>query len=341
MINSTQTPQPQVQTQQARPAFAPSYNAVQINLDTPTLNAPQPGYYYDYPTADTQPYYPPVQQMPAQQMPAQQTPAQKTPDVPQPAVEQVPNKDSEPLKDDSVNIEQVLANLSSPDFDKQALQMDEIAQKGLKNEADVEPYVKEEVFNKLMDIMDVDSSKLEGVTERQMQLRDMKAENDLAKNKAEAEGKDPNTIQLPHNLTPEDEAEAERLSPLEQAERNKEYALFTTAILQKTYSDAIEKRTGKVVPLTDLPGAAMVVDELKTNQNPAIRTAAIDSLMYIQRPEYKDDLARVYTIAQSDADDVVSTAAKEALESLNKPEQTAQTVEMTPDSNQAAPSQAA
>jgi len=339
MINSTQTPQPQVQNQQMRPSFAPSYNAVQINLDTPTLNAPQPGYYYDYPTAENQPYYPPVNTMPQTPVQPQPQVQPQNPTVPQPAVEEKPADAPAP---NDVNIDKVIENLSSTDFDKQALQMDEIAKKGLANEADVEPYVKEEVFNKLMDIMEVDSTKLQGATERQLQLREMKAQNDAAMEQATAAGKDPNTVQLPHNMSAADIAEAETLSPLEQAERNKEYALFTTAILQKTYADTIEKRAGKVVPLTDLPAAAMVVDELKTNPNPAIRTAAIDSLMFIQRPEYKDDLTRIYTIAQSDSDDVVSAAAGEALKSLDAPAQAnAQQVAMPQADAQAAPAQAA
>ena len=125
-------------------------------------------------------------------------------------------------------------------------------------------------------------------------------------------------------MTADEEALANTITPLEQAERNKEYALFTTAVLQKTYGDEIEKRSGNVVPLTDLPGAAVVVDELKDNQNPAIRMAAVDALRYIQRPEYKNDLAQIYSIAQSDADDGVVAAATDALKSLDGQAQPAQ-----------------
>lgn len=38
----------------------PSYNAVQINMNKPTVNAPQPNVIYDYPKADGQIYYPPI-----------------------------------------------------------------------------------------------------------------------------------------------------------------------------------------------------------------------------------------------------------------------------------------
>jgi len=312
--------------QPKRPAFSPSYNAVQINLDTPTLNAPQAGYYYDYPQASGQPYYTPIP-APAPQQPAP-APAPAPAEVPAPVAEQPAPAPAQPEAKPAeapapaaVDTAAVVANLADPDYDKQALQMEEIAKKGLANEADAVPYVQEDVFNKLIDIMSVDSSKLDGPTERQLQLRDQVAENDAAVMAAQQQGKDPKSVALPHQLTPEDVALANTITPLEQAERNKEYALFTTAILQKTYGDEIEKRSGNVVPLTDLPGAAMVVNELKTNQNPAIRTAAIDALRYVQRPEYKEDLGKIYSIAQSDADEGVAAAAKDALNSLNQPEQ--------------------
>lgn len=347
MIQSPQNyaaPQQNVNTQPAtqpkKPVYAPSYNAVQINLDTPTLNAPQPSYYYDYPQAQTQPYYPPVQpqQVPAQpQAPVQQTPAQQPVNVPPPVVEQAPVQQApaqapvapvapattQPQAPATpvVDTAAVVANLSNPDFDKQALQMEEIAQKGLTNQADAVPYVQEDILNKLIDIINVDSSKLDGPTERQLQLREKVAQNDATIYAAVQQGKDPKTVELPNKLTAEEEVLANTITPIEQAERNKEYALFTTAILQKTYGDEIEKRTGKVVPLTDLPCAAAVVNELKSNQNPTIRTAAIDALRFIQRPEYKDDLAKIYTIAQSDADEGVAAAATSALNSLNAPAQ--------------------
>lgn len=313
-----------------RPVYSPSYNAVQINMDTPTVNAPQPGFYYDYPQADGQPYYTPVQTQPqpAPQQPAPQQPAPQQPaaEVPAPSVE-APTAPTAPAPagpngpgPNDPDIDKVVANLADPDFDKQALQMDEIAKKGMTNEADAVPYVQEDVFNKLIDIINVDSSKLEGPTDQQLELRAKAAENDMVRMQAEKEGKDPSTVALPHQLSEADLALANKITPLEQAERNKEYALFTTAILQKTYGDEIEKRSGNVVPLTDLPAAAQVVNELKENPNPAIRTAAIDSLRYIQRPEYKEDLSRIYTIAQSDADETVSAAAADALASLDKPQ---------------------
>ena len=336
-INSPQNPAPQ--TQAKRPAFAPSYNAVQINLDTPTLNAPQmqqPGYYYDYPQAEKQPYYQPVQQQPAAQAPVKneekpqaQAPAPQAqapqpapqpqvpqPQVAQPAVEDVKVNDVK-TEAPAVDIAQVVANLADPDMDKQSLQMEEIARKGLQNEADAVPYVQQDVFEKLLDIVNVDSTKLAGPSDKQIDLRVKIMENTAAAEQAQAQGKDPATVALPYQLTNEEVELANTLTPMEQAERNKEYALYTMAVLQKTYSDEIQKQTGDVVPLTDLPGAAQVVNELKENPNPAIRAAAIDSLRTLKRPEYKADLTKIFDIAQGDSEARVAAAAKDALAEVN------------------------
>lgn len=328
MIQSPQNTAPQ-QVQYQKPPV--SYNAVQINMDTPTVNAPGNPYYYDYPQAQGQPYYAPVQpQTPQAPAPA---PAQPPVAVPPPVVEQAPAPEQaqtpapaapapaaapEQAPAKEIDTAAVVSNLSNADFDIAATQMEEIAKKGLTNEADAVPYVQEDIFSKLIDIVGADSTTLPGPTEEQLQLRDKYVENEMARQTAIQQGADPNSVKVPHNLTPEQEALATTITPFEKAERNKEYALFTMAILQKTYADEIQKTTGNVVPLTDLPGVATVVEELKSNQNPAIRTASIDALRYIQRPEYKNDLAQIYSIAQTDADNSVVVAAQDALKSLDE-----------------------
>ena len=111
---------------------------------------------------------------------------------------------------------------------------------------------------------------------------------------------------------------ANTLSPKEIAERNKSYALFTLATIQKCYGEEIAKLSDKTVPLTELPGAAKVVDTLKDNPDPLVRASAIQALSYIQRPEYKKDLTTVFTVATNDADKGVADTVKAALEELNK-----------------------
>ncbi len=330
--------QPATQAPARKPAFAPSYNAVQINLDTPTLNAPPAMPYY--PPVNMEPYKP---QAPAQapapapatvpvqpEAPQAQAPAEPT-QVPPPVLDttkpaeqpqQVQNGtqvDVKPAEDKGPQnlAEEAFKGLSNPDFDVQALAMEDIAKKGLNNQADVIPYVQENIFDKLIDIMNVDSTKLAGPTDKQLEIRDKMAQNDKAVEDAVKAGQDPKTAKLPFALTPEEEEEGNRLSPMEQAERNKEYAMFTTAILQKTYADEIEKQSGTVVPLSDLPGAKAVITTLKTSDNPDMAASAIDALRYVQRPEYKPELTTLYTLAQNDSRQQVADAATEALASLN------------------------
>ena len=345
--------QPAVQQPARKPSFAPSYNAVQINLDTPTLNAPPAMPYY--PPVNMEPYKPqapvaPQTETPAPTAPAQgpQQPAQVPPPVldttaPAQGPQQPTQVDVKPAdnKGPDALADEAFKGLSSPDYDVQALAMEDIAKKGLNNQTDVIPYVQENIFDKLIDIMNVDSTNLPGPTEKQLEIRGKIAENDKAIEEATKAGQDPKNGKLPHQLTPAEEEEGMKLSPMEQVERNKEYAMFTTAILQKTYADEVEKQSGTVVPVTELPGAKAIITTLKTTDSADLAVSAIDALRYVQRPEYKEDLTKVYTIAQNDARPEVADAATQALASLNtpaQPQQTAQTAEMQPQqqANQAA-----
>ena len=111
---------------------------------------------------------------------------------------------------------------------------------------------------------------------------------------------------------------ATTITPMEQAERNKSYAMFTSSIMQKLYGDEVNKLTGSTVPLTELPGAVTIVEQLKNNPNPMIRTSAIEALSYIQQPAYKQDLTTLFTIAKNDQDKNVQDAATAALAKLGQ-----------------------
>ena len=154
------------------------------------------------------------------------------------------------------------------------------------------------VFDALTNIINFDSSKLEGPTPEQTAAREKVMS-----------GKD---------VTDADKQLANKITPQEQAERNKSYALFTSAIMQKLYGDEVAKLSNTTVPLTELPGAVTIVDNLKDNPNPMVRASAIEALSYIQNPAYKKDLTTVFTIAQNDSDPGVAETAKTALEKLNQ-----------------------
>jgi len=154
------------------------------------------------------------------------------------------------------------------------------------------------VVDTLLGIMSKDSSKLEGPTAQQLQIREK--------------------IMSGKSVTEAEKAEANKITPMEQAERNKQYAIYTVAILQKLYGSEIEKINKTVVPITEMPGAAGIVEQVKNNPNPMVRAAGIDALSFIQRPEYKQDLTTLFTVAQKDKDVNVQQAATKALEKLAK-----------------------
>lgn len=100
------------------------------------------------------------------------------------------------------------------------------------------------------------------------------------------------------------------------AERNKQYAMYTTATLQKLYTEEIQKAAETTVPIEEVVGMAGIVNELKTNSNPQIRDAAVTALDYVKRPEYKQDLAQLFFEASKDKDVTVRTNAQQALNKL-------------------------
>ena len=204
----------------------------------------------------------------------------------------------------------VISNLTSPDFDTQAQQMEEIARLSLDDKENAIPFIVREVFASLIDITKADSTNLTAPTEEQVQARKRLIANFIAVETAKSNNTQP---KLPYPINEADLALANQLSPMEMAERNKEYALFTISILAKIYADEVERHTGNIVPLTDLPGSAAIVDALRYNPNTDVKIAAIDALRHIERPEYKEELNTLYTLAQADSNPQVAMAAARAL----------------------------
>lgn len=363
--------QPQVQpyvpqyAQQGTPA--PNYNAVKIDVHNPSVSAPGVGQVamnvpqyaqptmplynypqaqlYDYPQAPAQPYYmpqQPVASMPGQVVPpapqvAEPAVAQSAPQViqqqnintPAPMVSQ-PAEAPKSAEAPKVEIEQpvpmapqvdlnsFIAKLSNPDYEVQANAMEEIANMVKDEPQKATELLDEKVVNALNTIISTDSSKLAGPTAEQIAAREklMKGEQ----------------------LSDADKKLATTITPMEQAERNKSYAMFTASIMQKLYGDEVAKLTGSTVPLTELPGAVTIVEQLKNNPNPMVRTSAIEALSYIQQPAYKQDLTTLFTIAKNDQDKNVQEAATAALAKLEQvpaEQTTAKEVKMEPNTQPA------
>lgn len=339
-----------------QPIPAPNYNAVKIDVHNPSVSAPGVGqvamnvpqyaqptmpYYsypqnqlYSYPQAQVQPYYMPVQQ-PVQptvtQAPenAVQTvaPQAVTPQVvvppvvtPAPVIQQqnvnapasvvaqpAETKEADKPKVEieqpvamtpQVDLNSFIAKLTNPDFEVQANAMEEIANMVKDDPQKATELLDEKVVNALNNIINADSSKLAGPTQEQVAARQK--------------------LMNGEKLSDADKALATTITPMEQAERNKSYAMFTSSIMEKLYGDEVAKLTGSTVPLTELPGAVTIVEQLKNNPNPMVRTSAIEALSYIQQPAYKQDLTTLFTIAKNDQDKNVQEAATAALAKLEQ-----------------------
>lgn len=309
----------------------------------PYYNYPQSDL-YNYPQAVQQPYYMPVQQAqpcvcpaPVQTQAVAQTPVIEQPvaqvpsvqpqviqqninapaavAVPEPVITQaavaapeVQPKEAkaepkvevvkpEELKP-QVDINAFIAELTNPDFDKQATAMENIAMMVNQEPQKATELLDERVVKSLTDILNADTKELVGPSKEQMEARQK--------------------IMTGKEVSDAEKELANTMTPKEQAERNKSYALFTMAIMQKLFGDEVKNLSGQVVPITELPGAVAVVEQLKSNPNPMVRASAIEALSYIERPEYKDDLNTIFTIAKNDQDKNVQETATAALAKLNK-----------------------
>lgn len=197
-----------------------------------------------------------------------------------------------------VDVNEFISRLTNPDYEQQASAMEAIAEMAQNSPEKATELLDVKVIDTLLGIMNKDTSALEGPTPQQLQAREK--------------------IMSGKQVTEAEMAEANKMTPMEQAERNKLYSVFTLAILQKLYGSEIEKMSNTVVPLTELPGAAGIVEQVKNNPNPMVRMAGIDALSYIQRPEYKQDLTTLFTIAKNDKDVNVQQAAEKALKKLEQ-----------------------
>lgn len=227
-------------------------------------------------------------------------------------IEIVPSVEIKP----DVDIQKVVRNLSSDDFDVQALQMEEIARLASEGQTSLTPYIVVEVMNELINIVNKDSKSLPAPSEKQIETRQQIIINEIVKEQAREENKNIEEIGLPYDISEQDIIEAMQLTPMELAGRNKEYALYSIAILAKTYTDEIQKHSGNVVPLTDLPGITEIVNTIRHNSNSGVKIAAMEALVYLNRPEYNEEISTILEIASNDLNPYVANSAKMALESL-------------------------
>lgn len=211
----------------------------------------------------------------------------------------------------TIDLAKTIANLNSENYDIQALQMEEMAKI-----ASVEPdllseYISVDTFSSLINILNKDTTNLEAPSKEQIEIRDKALANLEILAIAQSKGEKLESVEIPYpDLTKEEINTALTLTTMEQAERNKEYAMYIIAVLSKTYANNVKKISGNTVPLTDLPGMAEIVDTLRHNKNWLIRIAAIDALQICYKPEYKEETLEILKLASQDKHPQVAQIAQ-------------------------------
>lgn len=196
----------------------------------------------------------------------------------------------------TVNPESYATKLQTTDLDAQNAAIEEIAEAVKKDDVAGPILLDTQIFDALVDIINKDTSALEGPSPEVIELRQKPQEE----------------------LTEEQKKQAATPSPFEKAEINKQHALYTISYMQERLNNELEKRNGTALALQDLPCIEQVIDTAKSNQNPMLRVSALASLSHIARPEYKEDLSKIFELAKSDEEPRVQEAATKAAESLNK-----------------------
>lgn len=284
-VSAVEVPQPQmvIQNPVAAPVIQPQ--VMQQNINSAVASAPAPVVTADEAVEIKD------EKDDADEV-AENTNAVKAEDAPK-----VEIKAPEELKP-QIDLNAFIAELMNPDFDKQAVTMEAIALMVNQAPDKASELLDERVINALNGILTADTKDLIGPTKEQTEAR-IKI----------MQGKD---------VTDAEKELANTITPLEKAERNKSYALFTTAILDKLFYSEVEKLSGQIVPFKDLPGITGVVDQMSANPNPMVRVSAIEALSYVQRPEYKDDLNALFKVAMNDSEKIVRDTATAANDKLNK-----------------------
>lgn len=317
------------------------YNAIKINIVDPKVNAPgsqapapqaasaysyPQAPIYNYPQATQVPaYYPPVQtqapaapqptvvqpqaqapvSVPAPQVINQQTVNQVPPSVIPQAEAQAPTAPvaapeapapQAPVGEE-IHIPAIVAQIKSDDLQQAGDAIEKVADIA-QNKPELAPKLLDtELMEALLGTIGKDTASLEGPTEKQKELRQQ--------------------VLSGKQLSEADMAEANKISPLEMAERNKQYALFTTAILQNSLVEEFKKTNNMTPDIKDLPGMEQIVTTIKDNPNPMLRASGLAALAYNARPEYKPVMKEIFELSKQDADENVQKVAAEGLAKLD------------------------
>ncbi|MCD7779864.1 MAG: hypothetical protein LUH05_04250 [Candidatus Gastranaerophilales bacterium] len=273
-----------VPVQQQTPIYAPQVQQpVQQQISAPQAQQPiqQP---VEQPVSQIQQPAPQIQQ-PVQQPVQQQT---ETPQAAAPVIEQ-PTVASDPNL-----VESFAGKLKTDDLDAQRAGIEELAENVKNNDQTGDILLDTQLYDALLDIINKDTSSLEAPSPEVVELR-QKDEN---------------------QLTAEEKEKASTPSPLEKAEINKQYALYTISYMDERLNNQLVQNGKEALELKDLPCVENIIDTVKGNENPMLRISGIAALSHLQRPEYKEDLTTIFNLARTDEDEGVKESAEKALTAI-------------------------
>lgn len=265
--------------------------------------------YQQYATNPVIPQYTPA--APAAQAPvapvAPQPMPESTIEPQQPEATQMPEvKDAQDAP--KVDTDALIKDLKSTDYNAQAEAITSIANFTQASPDIALQVATDPVKQSLIDIINADTSALPDTTDAQKALQEKQ-------NKGE-------------KLTPEEQAQLDQLSPKVAANKNKIFALFTLAMVQKLARDneaqyaQFQTEQGKQAPtqqgLKDLMGYNEIVNTIQNEPNKELKIAAIQALQYVAKPEEKAEVEQILQTSLNSQDADVKQTAQDALAKLGE-----------------------
>ena len=247
-----------------------------------------------------QPVIAPAPQLMPDSVLPQQAPAQTEEVKPNEEVK-AEDKSSEAVP--SVDVDGLINDLKNADTDVKAQAINKIATYAQEKPEIALQVVSEPVMQALIDVIKEDSTGLEGPTDKQIEIAEK--------------------ISKGEKLTPEEDAISEQLSPRDKVNKNRIFALYTLAMLQKLQRDELnqyietQKSNGEqpIEPLKiqDLIGNDVVQDIIKNDSRPEVKVAAIQALQHVAQPEDKETVESILADSLKSTDEPVKAAAEEAM----------------------------
>ncbi len=278
---------------------------------------PQQPVYFQPSQTNVQTLETPAPQMMPESVMAQQQPAvvQQTEAQPQiqeqPQVQEQSQVQAQPQVEAStpqevpitINADELIQQLKDTDSDKKADAINKIASYAQSEPKVALQVVSEPIMNALVDVIKEDTNGLEGPTDKQIAVAEK--------------------ITKGEKLTPEEEALSEQLSPRDKANKNRIFALYTLAMIQKLQRDELnqyietQKANGEqpIAPLAlnDLVGFNDVVNVINNDSRPEVKVAAIQALQYVAEPQDKENVKQILAESLNSPDEAVKAVANETL----------------------------